>query len=170
MQTLSEKAFESLQSMSKKLNDIISSFKENGNNEEFKKDLMNDNIKLKELLVSQIEYSDNFRVNTEKTLNRIKDEFRTIVKELETLKKKSNSKDDFSNSNNNLNNLNNKDLLNIGNENKINIGNNSNNSNNDNININPNNQNNQNINSNSNKNQTGEKNNFSLPLKVNLIK
>ena len=170
MQTLSEKAFESLQSMSKKLNEIINSFKENGNNEEFKKDLMNDNIKLKELLVSQIEYSDNFRVNTEKTLNRIKDEFRTIVKELETLKKKSNSKDDFSNSNNNLNNLNNKDLLNIGNENKINIGNNSNNSNNDNININPNNQNNQNINSNSNKNQTGENNNFSLPLKVNLIK
>ena len=87
MQTLSEKAFESLQSMSKKLNDIINSFKENGNNEEFKKDLMNDNIKLKELLVSQIEYSDNFRINTEKTLNRIKDEFKTIVQELESLKK-----------------------------------------------------------------------------------
>lgn len=49
---------------------------------------MSDNIKLKELLVSQIEYSDNFRLNTEKTLNRIKDEFRTIVQELETLKKK----------------------------------------------------------------------------------
>ena len=92
MQTLSEKAFESLQSMSKKLNDIINSFKENGNNEEFKKDLMSDNIKLKELLVSQIEYSDNFRLNTEKTLNRIKDEFRTIVQELETLKKKSNNR------------------------------------------------------------------------------
>ena len=87
MQTLSEKAFESLHSMSQKLNEIVNSFKENGNNEEFKKDLMNDNIKLKELLVSQIEYSDNFRVNTEKTLNRIKEEFKTIVQELETLKK-----------------------------------------------------------------------------------
>jgi hypothetical protein len=171
MQTLSEKAFESLQSMSKKLNDIISSFKENGNNEEFKKDLMNDNIKLKELLASQIEYSDNFRVNTEKTLNRIKDEFSTIVKELESLKKKSYVKDDFNNSNNNLNN---KDLLNLGNENKINSGNNSNNISNNNIisnSNNQNNQNNQNANSNNiNKNQTGENNNFTLPLKVNLIK
>lgn len=87
MQTLTEKTFESLHSMSQKLNELINSFKENGNNEEFKKDLMSDNIKLKELLVSQIEYSDNFRLNTEKTLNRIKDEFRTIVQELETLKK-----------------------------------------------------------------------------------
>ena len=144
MQTLSEKAFECLQSMSKKLNDIINSFKENGNNEEFKKDLMNDNIKLKELLVSQIEYSDNFRLNTEKTLNRIKDEFKTIVKELESLKKKSNNKDD--NNNTNINN-------NIGignstgdiNENKINSGNHIN-------------------------NETNENSNFSLPLKVNLIK
>lgn len=87
MQSLSEKIFESLQSMTK-INELINSFKENGNSEEFKKDLMNDNIKLRELLVSQIEYSDNFRMNTEKTLNRIKDEFRTMVKELETLKKK----------------------------------------------------------------------------------
>ena len=91
MQSLSEKIFESLQSMTKKINELINSFKENGNSEEFKKDLMNDNIKLRELLVSQIEYSDNFRMNTEKTLNRIKDEFRTMVKELETLKKKSNN-------------------------------------------------------------------------------
>ena len=94
MQSLSEKVFESLQLMTKKLNDLINSFKENGNIEEFKKDLMNDNIKLRELLVSQIEYSDNFRINTEKTLNRIKDEFRTMVKELETLKKKSNNNKD----------------------------------------------------------------------------
>ena len=56
MQTLTEKTFESLHSMSQKLNELINSFKENGNNEEFKKDLMSDNIKLKELLVSQIEY------------------------------------------------------------------------------------------------------------------
>ena len=121
---------------------------------------MSDNIKLKELLVSQIEYSDNFRLNTEKTLNRIKDEFRTIVQELETLKKKSNNKDDNNSSNNNINSTN---LLisgigfgNSGNENRINSGNNSNNNpNNQNSNINPINENN---------------NSSSLPLKVNLIK
>ena len=166
MQTLSEKAFESLQSMSKKLNDIINSFKENGNNEEFKKDLMSDNIKLKELLVSQIEYSDNFRINTEKTLNRIKDEFKTIVQELESLKKKSNNKEDNNSSNNiyNINNNNNFGISNLINDaigNKINIGNN--NINNNNV--------NQNSNINVNNNQTSENNNnLNLPLKVNLIK
>ena len=166
MQTLSEKAFESLQSMSKKLNDIINSFKENGNNEEFKKDLMTDNIKLKELLVSQIEYSDNFRINTEKTLNRIKDEFKTIVQELESLKKKSNNKEDNNSSNNiyNINNNNNFGISNLINDaigNKINIGNN--NINNNNV--------NQNSNINVNNNQTSENNNnLNLPLKVNLIK
>ena len=166
MQTLSEKAFESLQSMSKKLNDIINSFKENGNNEEFKKDLMSDNIKLKELLVSQIEYSDNFRINTEKTLNRIKEEFKTIVQELETLKKKSNNKEDNNSSNNiyNINNNNNFGISNLINDaigNKINIGNN--NINNNNV--------NQNSNINVNNNQTSENNNnLNLPLKVNLIK
>ena len=165
MQTLSEKAFESLQSMSKKLNDIINSFKENGNNEEFKKDLMSDNIKLKELLVSQIEYSDNFRINTEKTLNRIKEEFKTIVQELETLKKKSNNKED-NNSSNNIYNINNNNfgisnLINDAIGNKINIGNN--NINNNNV--------NQNSNINVNNNQTSENNNnLNLPLKVNLIK
>ena len=98
MQSLSEKAFESLKSMIQKLNELINSFKENGNSEEFKNNLMNDNIKLRELLVSQIEYSDNFRMNTEKTLNRIKDEFRIMVKELETLKRKTNVKDEQTNS------------------------------------------------------------------------
>ena len=163
MQTLSEKAFESLHSMSQKLNEIVNSFKENGNNEEFKKDLMNDNIKLKELLVSQIEYSDNFRVNTEKTLNRIKEEFKTIVQELETLKKKSNNKEDEININNieNLNNnvnLNNNALLisssvdgNFDNNIINDLQQNTNNSNN-NLQINENN------------------NNLTLPLKVNLIK
>ena len=163
MQSLSEKAFESLISMSKKLNDILNSFKENGNSQEFRKDLLNDNIKLKELLVSQIEYSDNFRINTEKTLNRIKDEFKTIVNELETLKKKSSNKEtNNEGNNNNFNNnigLNNLTIEGIGN--KINSGNNSNNNNNQNSNIN--NINNNQINENNN-------NNFSLPLKVNLIK
>ena len=164
MQTLSEKAFESLHSMSQKLNEIVNSFKENGNNEEFKKDLMNDNIKLKELLVSQIEYSDNFRVNTEKTLNRIKEEFKTIVQELETLKKKSNNKEDEININNieNLNNnvnLNNNALLisssvdgNFDNNIINDLQQNTNNNNNNNLQINENN------------------NNLTLPLKVNLIK
>ena len=91
MQSLSEKVFESLYSMNQKLNEVINSFK---------KDIANDNNKLKELLSKQIDYSDNFRLNTEKTLNKIKDEFKNIVQELETLKNKSNSKDDF---NNNLN-------------------------------------------------------------------
>ena len=145
MQSLSEKVFESLQLMIKKLNDFINSFKENGNSEAFKKDLMNDNIKLKELLVSQIEYSDNFRMNTEKTLNRIKDEFRTMVKELETLKKKSNTKEEQINSgigqvkkNGNINNVNNH---------KMNFSASS-----------------------TNINNQGNENNYSLPLKVNLIK
>ena len=157
MQTLSEKAFESLHSMSQKLNEIVNSFKENGNNEEFKKDLMNDNIKLKELLVSQIEYSDNFRVNTEKTLKRIKEEFKTIVQELETLKKKSNNKEDEININN-VENLNNNALL-ISSSVDGNFDNNiindlqqNTNNNNNNLQINENN------------------NNLTLPLKVNLIK
>ena len=144
MQSLSEKVFESLQLMTKKLNDLINSFKENGNIEEFKKDLMNDNIKLRELLVSQIEYSDNFRINTEKTLNRIKDEFRTMVKELETLKKKSNNKDEQINKG--LNQIKKNEISNNVNQ-KVNFSA-----------------------STSNINNQGNDNNYSLPLKVNLIK
>ena len=124
--------------MSKKLNELLNSFKENGNSVEFKKDLMNDNIKLRELLVSQIEYSDNFRMNTEKTLNRIKDEFRTMVKELEALKKKSSGGGGKKTGNSNVSN----------NNQKVNFSASS---------------------SNINNNQ-GNDNNYSLPLKVNLIK
>ena len=145
IQSLNEKTFESIKYLTKKINELINSFKENGNSEEFKKDLMSDNIKLRELLISQIEYSDNFRINTEKTLNRIKDEFRTMVKELETLKRKSNTRDD-QNPGGGL----------IGKK----IGN---------INI----SNNQKINfsaSTSNINNQINDNNYSLPLKVNLIK
>ena len=142
MQSLSEKIFESLQSMTKKINELINSFKENGNSEEFKKDLMNDNIKLRELLVSQIEYSDNFRMNTEKTLNRIKDEFRTMVKELETLKKKStNAKEEQTAV---MGGTNNKKTGNMNNNPTVNFSGSSSNINNE--------------------------NNYSLPLKVNLIK
>jgi len=144
MQSLSEKIFESLQSMTKKINELINSFKENGNSEEFKKDLMNDNIKLRELLVSQIEYSDNFRMNTEKTLNRIKDEFRTMVIELETLKKKSNNVK----------------------EEKIAVGGSTNNKKSGNM----NNNNNPTVNFSGSSSNINNENNYSLPLKVNLIK
>jgi hypothetical protein len=145
MQSLSEKIFESLQSTTKKINELINSFKENGNSEEFKKDLMNDNIKLRELLVSQIEYSDNFRMNTEKTLNRIKDEFRTMVKELETLKKKSNNaKDEQITVAGGTNNKKTGNMNNINNNPTVNFSGSSSNINNE--------------------------NNYSLPLKVNLIK
>ena len=145
MQSLSEKIFESLQSTTKKINELINSFKENGNSEEFKKDLMNDNIKLRELLVSQIEYSDNFRMNTEKTLNRIKDEFRTMVKELETLKKKSNNaKDEQITIAGGTNNKKTGNMNNINNNPTVNFSGSSSNINNE--------------------------NNYSLPLKVNLIK
>ena len=144
MQSLSEKIFESLQSMTKKINELINSFKENGNSEEFKKDLMNDNIKLRELLVSQIEYSDNFRMNTEKTLNRIKDEFRTMVKELETLKKKSNNAK----------------------EEQIGVGGGTNNKKSGNV----NNNNNAPVNFSGSSTNINNENNNSLPLKVNLIK
>ena len=114
MQSLSEKVFESLYSMNQKLNEVINSFK---------KDIVNDNNKLKELISKQIDYSDNFRLNTEKTLNKIKDEFKNIVQELESLKNKSNSKDDF---NNNLKFKNIENSLDIINNTNINISENSN--------------------------------------------
>ena len=92
IKSICEKTFESLQTMTAKLNDLekeIKSFNENGStSEEVKKDLVNDNMKLRDLLASQIEYSDNFRINTEKTLNKIKEEFQTMVQELETMRKK----------------------------------------------------------------------------------
>ena len=92
IKSICEKTFESLQTMTAKLNDLekeIKSFNENGStSEEVKKDLVNDNMKLRDLLASQLEYSDNFRINTEKTLNKIKEEFQTMVQELETMRKK----------------------------------------------------------------------------------
>ena len=144
MQSLSQKTFDSLQLMTHKLNEFINTFKENGNSEEIKKELINDNIKLKELLMSQIEYSDNFRINTEITLNRIKDEFKTMVIELQTLKKKSNDikeKEEKTNEKSTTN----KKTGNFNNNQKINFS----------------------INS---INNQGNENNYNLPLKVNLIK
>ena len=137
IQSLNQKTFESLQLMTKK-----------EKNDEFKKDLMNDNIKLKELLITQIEYSDNFRMNTEKTLKRIKDEFKTMVKELETLKRKTNGKDEQTNFSGGTGKKNGSRMTNDNpNNHKINFSSSS-------VNIN---------------NQMSYNNN-SLPLKVNLIK
>ena len=94
IRSICEKTFESLKAMTIKLNDLqqeITAYNSNTHkNDEIRKDLENDNIKLRFLLSSQIEYSDNFMVNTEKTLNTIKDEFQAMVEELETMRKKSN--------------------------------------------------------------------------------
>lgn len=40
---------------------------------------LTDNQKLKDLLTLQLENSENFRMNTERTLNRIKEEFQQMV-------------------------------------------------------------------------------------------
>ena len=144
MQNLSQKTFDSLQLMTNKLNEVINTFKENGNSEEIKKELMNDNFKLKELLMSQIEYSENFRVNTEITLNKIKDEFKAMVIELETLKKKSNDTKEEKVNESSLTNI---KGGNFHNNQKINF-----------------------ISSFVNNNNQGNENNYNLPLKVNLIK
>ena len=42
------------------------------------------------MLKAEVEHSENFRMNTEKTLNKIREQFTTIVRELETMRKKSN--------------------------------------------------------------------------------
>jgi hypothetical protein len=47
--------------------------------EESQEGNVNDNQKLKDLLTLQLENSENFRQNTERTLNRIKEEFQQMV-------------------------------------------------------------------------------------------
>lgn len=87
IKSICEKTFESLQAMTTKLTDVEKEFKIYLS----KKDddnLINDNIKLKEVVSSQLEISNNFRQNTEKALNKIKDDFQTMVQELETIRKK----------------------------------------------------------------------------------
>ena len=103
-----EKSFESIQLLSNKLNDLekelslyYDHIKKNDKNEN---DLINDNIKLRQLLTSQIKFSDNFRENTEKTLNKIKEEFNDMVNEFEILRNKSSNKSCV-NVSNNLRNL-----------------------------------------------------------------
>jgi hypothetical protein len=87
--SFSDKTFESLKLMMNKLSDLqnqIKSYKEK-NTEEIKNNLLNDNLKLRELLQNQIEVSENFRLSTEKTLNKIKEDFEMMVKELENMRK-----------------------------------------------------------------------------------
>ena len=154
IKSLNEKIFESLKLMTQKLSDLenqIKSFNENGNNnEDIRKDLVNDNIKLRDLLASQIEYSDNFRMNTEKTLNKIKEEFQTMVKELETMRKKTGKNKSTSLREN----LNNNNIIN-GNNNILNGNNNVNGNNKKKKNKNNINNNNKNVNNNNNNNNYG---------------
>ncbi len=81
IKSLVEKTFESLQSMAEKLSHLEKELKTSSENkcEEDKTDTLSDNQKLKDLLNLQLENSENFRVNTEKTLNRIKQEFHQMV-------------------------------------------------------------------------------------------
>ncbi len=142
IKSISEKTFESLKLMNDKLTELehqIKSFNENENNEETKKNLINDNLKLKEMLKAEVEHSENFRINTEKTLNKIREQFTTIVRELEAMRKKTNNKiKPFLQRENTVNNTN--SILPFGKKNRINSNssdnknkNNNNNNNNSNV-------------------------------------
>ena len=103
MQSLCEKTYESLQSMNERLTQLENQLLLfNGNNKSSNndKDLKADTIKLKKILVPQIDYSENFRINTEDTLNKIKGEFKNVVNELEKLRKKNDTKIIYSEENN----------------------------------------------------------------------
>ena len=93
VKSISEKTFESLKLMNNKLLKLenhIKSFHENGYSEEVKKNLLNDNLKLKERLKIEVENFEKFKLNTEKILNKIREQFTTIISELETMRKKNN--------------------------------------------------------------------------------
>ena len=99
MQSLCETTYESLLSMQKRLNELenqLHSFTKN-NTENNDKELINDNIKLQKLLTSQINYSDNFRINTENTLNKIKGQFKSVVNELEKLRIRTDNRNIYNN-------------------------------------------------------------------------
>ena len=93
VKSISEKTFESLKLMNNKLLKLennIKSFNENEYIEEVKKNLLNDNLKLKERLKIEVENFEKFKLNTEKILNKIREQFTTIISELETMRKKNN--------------------------------------------------------------------------------
>ncbi len=119
---MSEKSFESLKALTQKISELenqIKSKKENGS-EEVKKNLFNDNIKLREMLKKEIDHSENFRVNTEKTINIIREQFESIVKELETMRKKSNKNKPITQRENTLSNNNVNTIIPLGKKNRIN--------------------------------------------------
>ena len=137
IKSISEKTFESLKITSDKLSELenqIKSFNENGNNIELNKNLIDDNLKLRELLKAEIEHSENFRINTEKTLNKIRGQFSSIVKELETMRKRTNKIKPIVQRENTLSN--NNSLISLGKKNKTNNSNSSDNKNKNNLNNN----------------------------------
>ena len=137
IKSISEKTFESLKITSDKLSELenqIKSFNENGNNIELNKNLIDDNLKLRELLKAEIEHSENFRINTEKTLNKIRGQFSSIVKELETMRKQTNKIKPIVQRENTLSN--NNSLISLGKKNKTNNSNSSDNKNKNNLNNN----------------------------------
>ena len=137
IKSISEKTFESLKITSDKLSELenqIKSFNDNGNNIELNKNLIDDNLKLRELLKAEIEHSENFRINTEKTLNKIRGQFSSIVKELETMRKKTNKIKPIVQRENTLSN--NNSLISLGKKNKTNNSNSSDNKNKNNLNNN----------------------------------
>lgn len=87
IKAICEKTFESLKAMTSKLTEGEKEFK-NYILKKSEDDLVNENVKLKDLFINQKELSDNFRHNTEKTLNKIKEGLQTMVLEFETIRKK----------------------------------------------------------------------------------
>lgn len=94
IQSLSAKTFESLEIITKKLNDLeslLNGFGEKEKYENLKKDLLSENNKISQLKDYKLEISESFWKNTEKTLNSIREEFKMMINELEILSKKSES-------------------------------------------------------------------------------
>lgn len=87
IKSICEKTFESLRAMTEKLTEGEKELR-NYIAKKNEGDLVNENVKLKDLFMNQKEISENFRHNTEKTLNKIKEGLQTMVLEFETIKKK----------------------------------------------------------------------------------
>ena len=79
--SLVEKTFESLQSITDTLVNLEKELRSSLNfkHEESNEAGISDSQKLKDLLTIQLENSENFRLNTERTLNTVKEEFQHMV-------------------------------------------------------------------------------------------
>lgn len=119
-----DKTFESFKSMVSKINLLEIELKEALSNKQIdtKEAVLNQDLnnscnidKIKNLLDTQLENSEMFRVNTERTLSRIKEEYDNILSEFNEIKKLDYNKQVYSNKyyckDNNCNNL----ILNISN-------------------------------------------------------